>query len=71
MMVKRLKLFVWQDVLVDWTSGIIFALAENENQAREMVVANYSGTTEIVCREMGKPPEVYDEPVGFALWGGG
>jgi hypothetical protein len=78
-----LKLYVWDEVLCDYTCGIIFALARDENEARNQVKQNicetygYKGercdeywerSTE--NREMVSDPDVYDEPVGFAVWGG-
>lgn len=34
---RELKLFVWTNVLANWTPGIIFTLAENVEQAREVI----------------------------------
>ena len=63
-----LKLFVWEDVLKDYTAGVIFALAENVDEARELVLATHG---EYVASETGKEPQVFDSPVAFASWGGG
>ena len=32
-----LKLYVWEDVLADWTSGMVCILAKNEKQAYELL----------------------------------
>lgn len=32
-----LKLYVWEGVLTDYTDGIMFALAENEDEAKELI----------------------------------
>ena len=37
--IKRgLRLYVWEEVNCDWTCGIAIALAENEGEAREMLI---------------------------------
>lgn len=36
-MSKELKLFVWTDFCPDYTSGLAFAIAENESKARQLV----------------------------------
>jgi hypothetical protein len=67
---KKLKLFVWHNVLTDWTPGIIFALAENIEQARKMIERDkedWMYTGEIY----EKSPEIITEPKGFMLYGGG
>lgn len=38
---ENLKLFVWEDVLWDYSNGIAFALAESKEQAIEMLVTSY------------------------------
>jgi hypothetical protein len=33
-----MKLYIWnKDILRDWSSGIAFAIAESEEQARQMI----------------------------------
>jgi hypothetical protein len=34
-----LKLFVWEDVLSDYTPGVAFALAHDADEARRLIVA--------------------------------
>ena len=38
---SKLKLFVWEGVLSDYTDGIMFALAHTEEEAREMIVKKW------------------------------
>ena len=38
---KLLKLFVWDDWCPDYSSGVAFAIAESEQQAREMVMEKH------------------------------
>ena len=35
---KKLKLYVWDGVLTDWTSGIAFALATSPEEAKQMLI---------------------------------
>jgi hypothetical protein len=60
-----MKLFVWEGVLRDYTAGIAFALAETSDDARKLI-ADSCG--EYVLSELGQPPDVYDSPVGFAVY---
>jgi hypothetical protein len=64
---RKLKLYVWRDVYTDYTPGVAFALAENAEQARQMIVdqVNY------VDPGLAKAPEEYDEPFAYHLYGGG
>ena len=34
----KLKLFVWTDFARDYTGGLAFAIAKDENEAREMIL---------------------------------
>ncbi len=69
----KLKLFVWEDVLEDYTCGIMFALAESVDQAREMIKAknpNYEDDR-IMKRDLKTDPKIIDQPEGFYSYGGG
>jgi hypothetical protein len=66
---RKLKLFVWENCLTDYTSGVMFALAYDAEQARMMIrekdkVAGGTG-------DLGAEPKVITKPEGFAVWGGG
>lgn len=37
---KELKLFIWSDFARDYSGGLAFAIAENETQARRLVIQN-------------------------------
>ena len=69
-MKKKLKLFVWQNVLRDYTSGIAFALAETEQEAREMLLLKNSCLSVDVVFN-GDKPLVYEDKMCHTLWGGG
>ena len=65
-----MKLFVWEDVLSDYTSGAMFAVARSVEEAREAVLR---ADPDVRKRELAGEPRVFDmsEAVGFAVWGGG
>lgn len=63
-----MKLFVWEDVLYDYTPGVMFALAEDVEQARKLILAH---TPYVIEEDLAKEPAVYDTPYGLAVWGGG
>jgi hypothetical protein len=76
-----MKLYVWQDVLTDYTSGVMFALADNEVDAREQICPGWhvreaafqAGDQRFpgqVHVDLRGEPTVFDTPVGFAVWGG-
>ena len=67
-MSEPLRLYVWDDVLCDWTSGIMFALAHSAEEARTLLRAAYMGLPE---SDIAREPRVVEEPEGFAVWGGG
>ena len=69
-----MKLFVWHDVLCDYTGGVMFALAHNVQEARAVIskkAAFSDGTLRpSVEEELCAEPSVYDEACGFYLYGG-
>ena len=71
-MTNKLRLYVWEDVLTGYTSGVMFALAESVEAARNMIIEAYSeqGGDELK-KDLECEPDVYEKPFGFALWGGG
>jgi hypothetical protein len=67
---RKLKLFVWQDVLRDYSSGVMFALAYDSDQARKIIIEK-EGKLESILLGLGGDPKVITKPEGFAVWGGG
>lgn len=67
-MSNNLKLYVWKDVLIDITSGIMFALANNVEEAREMLI---NCKDQIPIEDLKKEPVVYEKPFALTFWGGG
>ena len=72
---KDLKLFIWEDVLSDYTSGIAFALAENIAEAREIIFAKFEKEEQYLSdtlkADLSDEPEMIDTKGGFYVWGGG
>lgn len=66
-MKTKLRLYVWHNVLTDYSSGVMFAYAASADDARRQIVASAG---KIVESDLGGEPSVYDKPVGFAVWGG-
>lgn len=64
----RLALYVWKDVLTDYTSGVMFALAHSEAEARRLVLTDCPHASQV---DLALDPDVYLSPIGFAVWGGG
>ncbi len=65
-----LKLYVWEDVLTDYTSGIMFAMAPDVDTARKIIIGK-SGPLSSVVRDLQNEPDEYTSECGFFLYGGG
>ena len=65
-----MKLYVWENVLTDYTSGIMFAVAEDVLAARLALVQNCGY---IPDADLAQTPKEFDmsSPVAFTCWGGG
>lgn len=71
-MKRKLRLFVWEDVLTDWTSGVMFALAHDVDEARRLIDPTFDPSKDDQkTSDLKQEPSVYDSPIGFAVWGGG
>ncbi len=62
-----LKMYVWDDVLQDWTSGLIVVLAESLEQARELACKDLGYVYQPI---MDRLPDIYDSPVAVHVHGG-
>jgi hypothetical protein len=71
---KKLKLYVWENVLTYYTSGVMFAFAENEDHARRLICktagCEITDKNSTVVGDLQSKPQEYNIPVGFAFWGG-
>jgi hypothetical protein len=65
-----LKLFVWTDVLHDYTSGMMVALAHDVEEARRLIL-EYNGGGFLPDDDLAKEPQVITQPAGFWVYGGG
>lgn len=65
----ELKLFVWENVLTDYTDGVMFALAHDIDEARQQI--KDSGLSESSWDELKSEPRIYEQSIGFHLFGGG
>ena len=70
-----MKLFVWNDVLIVYTSGIAFALAENVDEARKLILDKYEKEQSYICdllvSDLNSEPLIIENKDGFYVWGGG
>ena len=67
-MIPKLKLYVWEDVLADYTSGVMFALATSAAEARRLIGEKCDYVPP--C-DLAKEPKCIEKPEGFVVWGGG
>jgi len=67
-MKKDLKLYVWEGVLTDYTSGMICILAHDLEEAKALLLKKYPP---YYANDFGKPHKVITNPEAFAVFGGG
>ena len=67
---KPLKLYVWHDVLTDWTHGVMVALAPDAETARRMLMDGEPAGGQ-VDRDLFASPVVWEAPNCLKVWGGG
>lgn len=71
---RGLKLYVWEDVLCDYTLGVMFALAYSPADARarlkEVGHRYYHPGGQMDVDLQGEPKE-YDQPFAYLQFGGG
>lgn len=67
---QNMKLFVWEGVLTDYTSGIMFAIAETVEEARASLLKKCDYIPDY---DLNKQPSEFDlsRSVAFVCWGGG
>jgi hypothetical protein len=67
-----MKMFIWNGVLTDWTSGMIAVYAESLEQAIEIVKKEICYSEEEFQEEIiNNPPTIFDSPGLAAISGGG
>jgi hypothetical protein len=66
---ETLKLFVWTDVLANYSGGVMFALAHTVEEAQRVIARDRMDWQDV--REIyEKPPEIVTNPKGFLHDGG-
>ena len=65
-----MKLFVWEDALSAYTAGIMFAFANDLDEAKKLISEKYSWS-QSVQDELAHKPTVYTTAIGFVAFGGG
>lgn len=71
-----MKLYVWENVLVDYTPGLMVALANSIEEARAMLkpkvcLFDDKPTCECTgCVDLNKEPKVYIKPIAVHVHGG-
>lgn len=71
-----MKIFIWnKDFLTDYTSGIAFVIADNEKEARKILIEKYDnniGISNTILNQINNGPDEIHElkPSAFYLWGG-
>lgn len=53
---KKLKLYVWEGVLTDYTDGVMFALAHNVEEAREVICPGWNEAEKLIRTVPGIDP---------------
>lgn len=71
---SKLKLYVWEQVLCDYTCGMVCVLAHNEEEAWKLLKEKDWRAYEMlrgINPEDIERPRVVDKPEAFVVWGGG
>lgn len=66
---KKLKMFIWEDVLTDYTSGMVAIYAYSLEHA--LKIARKKFEAYVVEGFAGVAPKVITKPDGFYVYGGG
>lgn len=64
---KEYKLYVWEDVLTNWTNGIMFAVATSVEEARRLLLEEDNN---IPKDDLSQEPEIVTTKRAFVVWGG-
>jgi hypothetical protein len=67
---NKMKVFVWENVLTDYTSGIMFAISPSVEDARLQLLKRCNYIPE---DDLNQQPKEFDlsESAAFVCWGGG
>jgi hypothetical protein len=72
-MEKKLRLYVWENVLCDYSSGLAVALAHSAAEARQLLLAKIGGQFHILntVDDLLVEPKIVESPAAFFVYGGG
>jgi len=70
-MKQELKLFIWEGVLTDYTSGMVAILAKDLEHARKVFKKKFPNEDYVLNDFFGKPHEVVKKADAFYVYGGG
>ncbi len=65
---EKLKLFVWEGVLTDWSSGMVCVLAKDLEQAIQLIKEKDSTAASSMDMSVVR---VIEKPEALVIWGGG
>lgn len=68
---KKLKLFVWENVLRDYTAGMVVILAKDLDDALKVFRKKFPNDDYIIEAFAGYPYKIITEPDAFYIYGGG
>ena len=71
---KKLNLYVWENVMQDYSPGMAVALAESPEQAIDLIAKKaeeLEGLGDYVRRHLIVAPLIVENPEGFYVTGGG
>lgn len=71
MRARKLRLYVWEGVFADWSSGIGFALAYDADHARRLILKSRGFQSKDDEKDLAAKPRVYSRPHGGSVSGGG
>lgn len=67
---KKLRLYVWEHVLIDYSEGIMFALASSKEEAKSLILAKMGYDSSTAKSDLQSEPRIIEQAEGFAIWGG-
>jgi len=62
----KYKLFFWDDVLENYGTGVMFAIARDLQEAKQLILAHMPCVPE---HEFEKECQIIEGPFGFAMYG--
>ena len=68
---RELKLFIWEDVLTDYTSGMVAILAYDLENAFEVFRKKFPNEEYVIKDFGGQPYKIITKPDAFYVYGGG